>query len=64
LKSFAIKLNQFIDNDNVLLSQSPVVLAADFLQTAGKTTLLHQVFETNSNKIIIVFFVFFSRVNN
>jgi hypothetical protein len=63
LKSFAIKLNQFIDNDNVLLSQSPVVLAADFLQTAGKTTLLHQVFEINSNKIII-FFVFFSRVNN
>jgi len=61
LKSFAAKLHQFIENDNVSLSTSPVVLAADFLQTTGKTTLLHQVFDINSNKIIILFF---SRVNN
>ncbi|CAF1262673.1 unnamed protein product [Rotaria sordida] len=41
-KTFSDKLYQFIENDNVLTSTSPVVLAATFFQTAGKTTLLHQ----------------------
>ncbi|CAF1327016.1 unnamed protein product [Adineta steineri] len=41
-KKFSDKLHEFIENDNVLISTSPVVLAADFLQTAGKSTLLHQ----------------------
>ncbi|CAF3681476.1 unnamed protein product [Rotaria socialis] len=39
---FYDKLYDFVENDNVLISTSPVVLAADFLQTACKTTLLHQ----------------------
>ncbi|CAF4176265.1 unnamed protein product, partial [Rotaria magnacalcarata] len=40
---FYDKLHDFVENDNVLISTSPAVLAADFLQTAGKTSLLHQV---------------------
>ncbi|CAF3430378.1 unnamed protein product [Rotaria socialis] len=40
--TFYDQLHDFAENDNVLISTSPVVLAADFLQTAGKTTLLHQ----------------------
>ncbi|CAF2046791.1 unnamed protein product, partial [Rotaria magnacalcarata] len=39
---FYDKLHDFVENDNVLISTSPAVLAADFLQTAGKTSLLHQ----------------------
>lgn len=62
-KSFSDKLHQFIENDNISISTSPVVLAADFLQTAGKTKLLHQVFN-----LIFLFkneiFCFFLRVNN
>ncbi|CAF3645050.1 unnamed protein product [Rotaria socialis] len=41
-KAFCNKLHDFIENDHVSISTSPVVLAADFLHTAGKTTLLHQ----------------------
>ena len=42
-KAFCDKIRRFVENDNISLSASPVVLAADFLQTAGKSTLLHQV---------------------
>ncbi|CAF4429195.1 unnamed protein product, partial [Rotaria socialis] len=35
---FYDKLHDFFENHNVLISTSPAVLAADFLQTVGKTT--------------------------
>ncbi|CAF0977060.1 unnamed protein product [Rotaria sordida] len=41
-KTFCDKLHDFVENDNISMSTSPVILAADFLQTAGKSTLLHQ----------------------
>ena len=48
-KIFSTKLHQFLEHENVFISTSPVVLAADFLQQAGKTTLLHQVFDIDSS---------------
>ncbi|CAF4011090.1 unnamed protein product, partial [Rotaria magnacalcarata] len=41
-KTFCDKLHDFIESDHVSISTSPVVLAAEFLHTAGKTALLHQ----------------------
>ncbi|UJR15815.1 hypothetical protein I4U23_002744 [Adineta vaga] len=41
-KVFYNKLQVFIEKRDVQISTSPVVLASEFLQTAGKSTLLHQ----------------------
>lgn len=51
-KAFTTKLQQFTENENISISTSPVILAADFLQTAGKAALLHQVKPIFSRLII------------
>ncbi|CAF3388958.1 unnamed protein product [Rotaria socialis] len=38
---FYDKRHDFVEKDNIFISTSLVVLSADFLQTVGKTTLLH-----------------------
>ncbi|CAF2518341.1 unnamed protein product [Rotaria sp. Silwood2] len=60
-KIFSNKLHDFVENDNVSISTSPAVLAADFLQVAGKSTLLHQVIKQLNATI---FLSFLSKDNN
>ncbi|CAF0981896.1 unnamed protein product [Adineta ricciae] len=41
-KDFYTKIQQFVATNEVSISTSPVVLASEFLQAAGKSALLHQ----------------------
>jgi hypothetical protein len=53
-KLFQDKIHHFIENNNVLISTSPVVLAAEFVQTAEKSTLLHQILNIIKELLLMI----------